>query len=163
MTTQITISDLITSLRKASSNPNAHAEAQQHYFSPLEDNSVLVNRGSACCVAGDLVLQAHADASEEEIRAIINGETTFTPSGWVARELGLSYLEEILAFNSNTHHEIHAVLAHILEAGLHLPNSKRILLSSDSCYDSFDWAYLPDEDKYISLEEVLNWMLEIAE
>jgi hypothetical protein len=163
MTNKLTMSDLIASLRKASNNADAHTEAQEHYFSEIKENSVLVNCGSACCVAGDLVLKAHADASEEEIRAIIEGETVFTPSGWVATELGLTNTEAHLAFSCYTHHRIHAMLANLLEAGLRLPGVGLIGLSSASYYNSFDCAYLANEDKYISLREVLDWMREIAE
>jgi hypothetical protein len=163
MTTKITMQDLVQVLRKASANPREHAEAQQHYFSDLKENSVLVNCGSACCVAGDLVLKAHADASEEEIREILNYDTTFTPSGWVANELGLTETEAALAFSANTHHEIHAMLAYILEAGLRLPDVSRIGFSSHSTYTTLNWAYLPDQDKCLTLEQVLDWMLEIAE
>jgi hypothetical protein len=162
MTTKITMQDLIESLRKASANADAHAKAQPHYFSELQENSVLVNCGSACCVAGDLVLQAHADSSEEEIRAIINGDTVFTPRGWVATELELTQTEAHLAFSCYTHHKIHSALADILEAGLRLPDVDQIGLSSASYYNSFDCAYLANEDKYISLGEVLDWMRGVA-
>jgi hypothetical protein len=162
MTTKITMQDLINSLRKAAAKPREHSEAQQHYFSEIQENSVLVNCGSACCVAGDLVLQAHADSSEEEIRTIIKGETVFSPRDWVATELRLTQTEAHLAFSCYTHHKIHSALADILEAGLRLPDVDHIGLSSDSYYDSFDCAYLEYEDKYISLGEVLDWMRSIA-
>jgi hypothetical protein len=162
MTVQITIQDLIDNLRKASANPREHAKAQQHYFSELQENSALVNCGSSCCIAGELALQAHADASEEEIRAIIEGETVLSPRDWVTKELGLTKTEAHLAFSCYTHHKIHSALADILEAGLRLPDVGQIGLSCVSCYDSFDCAYLAHEDRYISLGEVLDWMRGIA-
>jgi hypothetical protein len=163
MTVQITLQDLIDSLRKASANPEAHETAQEYYFSELQDDSVLVHCGTACCIAGDLLLKAHADASEEEIRAILNYETMFTPGSWVASELGLTETEATLAFSAHTHHEIHAMLADILEAGLRLPCVGRIGISNHSTYTKFEWAYMSDKDKCMTLEEVLDWMREIAE
>jgi hypothetical protein len=51
----ITLTDLINSLRKAASTPEAHEPAQQHYFSQAQEDSVLVHCGTACCIAGDLL------------------------------------------------------------------------------------------------------------
>jgi broad specificity phosphatase PhoE len=161
MTTQITMSDLIAALRSAASNPEAHEQAQQSHFSTLQEDSVLVSHGIACDVAGYLMLKAHEGASEEEVREITNLDYysyDLTPGEWVARELGLSDVEATLAFSSCTHHQIHLLLADILEAGRRLPDVERLGVSSDSLYTSFDWAYLANQDYYISLEQLKQWM-----
>jgi hypothetical protein len=165
MTTQITLQDLIDSLRKAAANPEAHASAQQHYFSELKEDSVLVNCGSACCVAGDLMLKAYADASEAKIQRIFSLHQygyEITPGNWVSKELGLSYVESVLAFDSSTHHEIHSLLADLLESGLRLPDVDRLSICRDSFYTWLDWARLEYAGKYMDLEELKDWMRSIA-
>jgi hypothetical protein len=160
----ITLSDLIQSLRKAASNPEAHSPAQQHYFSKAQDDSVLVNCGSACCIAGDLHLKAHADSSEQELRELINKcGKPIIPGDWVREELGLSDVEATLAFDANTHHEIHELLANLLEQGLRLPDSEgRIEISCESTYTEFDCAYFGYYESPVDLDGVLYWMSDIA-
>jgi hypothetical protein len=158
MTVQITINDLVDSLRKASASPESHALAQQVYFSELKPNSVLINCGSACCIAGDLILQAHAD-SEEAQKILINTDET-DPCDWVQAALGLSNLEANLAFNPATHYQIHMVLADILGQGLRLPDVDYVALAST--YTEFRWARLEDENKDLDLEGLLEWMRSIA-
>jgi hypothetical protein len=160
---RITLKDLIETLRKASAHPKAHSPAQQSFFSRLRSDSVLVNCGSACCVAGDLMLKAHQDCSEQRLDDIIRycyGSNS--PGEWVTNELGLSDAEETLAFNAYTHHEIHSLLADLLEAGLRLPDVDVVGLSDFSTYTTFDWAYLENEDKYLKLKELKDWMIAIA-
>lgn len=159
MTTKITISDLIQSLRKAAANPEAHAPAQRTYFSTLYEDSVLVNCGTACCIAGDLMLKAHEGSTEEELYDIIHQrELTTTIADWVTNELGLSDLEATLAFYANTHYEIHLLLADLLEAGLRLPYSFRVVFSGKSTYTSFDRAFFGYDEESLSLEELKDWM-----
>jgi hypothetical protein len=154
MTIKITLADLVKSLRKAAANPEAHAPAQQVYFSELKPNSVLINCGSACCIAGDLILRAHAD-TEEAQKLLINTDKT-DPCDWVQAALGLSNLESDLAFNPGTHYQIHLVLADILDAGLRLPDVDYVALAST--YTEFRWARLEDESRDLDLEELLDWM-----
>jgi hypothetical protein len=155
MTIQITIKDLVDSLRKAASNPEAHAPAQQVYFSKLKPNSVLVNCNTACCIAGDLMLQAHSGT--EAAQEIILDPYKADPYEWVQDALGLSNLEANLAFNPDTHYQIHLVLADILDAGLRLPDVDYVALASN--YTEFRWARLEDEDREdMDLEEFLGWM-----
>jgi hypothetical protein len=159
MTTQITLADLVNSLRKAASNPEAHAQAQRSYFSALKENSVLTNCGTACCVAGDLMLQAHADT--EAAQEIILNPYKDDPYDWVQNTLELSNLEANLAFNPDTHYQIHLVLADLLEAGLRLPDVDYLSLAST--YTQFRWARLEDEDRGdMGLDELLDWMREVA-
>lgn len=161
---QITLTDLIQTLRKAASNPEGHEPAQRRYFSELQDDSVLVNCGTACCIAGDLALKAHADASKREIKNIIKHWTGMaTPGIWVAKELGLSYAERILAFDGNTHYEAHLLLADLLEAGLRIPDSVGTLgLSCESTYTAFDYAYFGFDESRMNLEELKAWMRSVA-
>jgi hypothetical protein len=165
MTVEITFSDLISVLRKASSNPHAHASAQRSYFSDLKEDSVLTQCNTACCVAGDMILRSHADSSEEELAELIEyWSYTETPWDWVKDRLGLSEVEAILAFDINTHHEIHSQLADLLEQGLRLPDNKGgIELSYNSTYVNFDCAYMGIDDEIFGLKETLNWMRAIAE
>jgi hypothetical protein len=159
----ITMSDLINSLRQAAASPEQHAFAQQHYFSEMKEDSVLVNCGSACCVAGDLMLKAHADESEERISKIIYAwRYSVTPSDWVKTKLGLTELETTLAFDTNTHYRVHSLLADLLEQGLRLPDVCAVGLSCDSNYVEFDCAFFGFYQESLGLEELLDWMREIA-
>jgi hypothetical protein len=160
----ITITDLIETLRKAASNPEAHAPAQRKYFTPLKENSVLVNCNTACCVAGDLMLKAHKGASEEKIDAILSYWVyPVTPGIWVANELGLTDLEVTLAFGHNTHYRIHLLLADLLESGLRLHHFGEVEISRGSNYTTFEWASLGESDnKGVNLREFLEWMRSIA-
>jgi hypothetical protein len=165
MATKITMQDLISVLRKASSNPQAHAKAQRSYFSELKEDSVLVNCGSACCVAGDLVLKAHQGASEEELNAIISQRGgQINPAEWVVNELRLTEVEATLAFDVDTHHEVHSLLADLLEQGLRLPDDKGLVeLSYNSTYTEFDCAYVGVYQDVMDLDELLSWMRKIAQ
>jgi hypothetical protein len=160
----ITMTDLIQSLRKAAANPEAHAPAQQHYFSQVQEDSVLVHCGTACCIAGDLLLKAHAYASEEQLKEIINScGKPIVPGDWVRENLQLSDVEATLAFDANTHHEIHLLLADLLEQGFRLPDSEgRLELSSESTYTEFDCGYFGYYEHSADLDEVLGWMQSIA-
>jgi hypothetical protein len=183
MTTKITMQDLIDTLRKASANPEGHAKAQRGYFSPLQEDSVLVNYNTACCVAGDLMMKAHLNeqSSQEEIDRIIDADLS-DPDDWVTDVLGLSKVESTLAFDPNTHYEVHALLADLLEAGLRLPDVDYVSIDHDSTYTVFSLSYLGydlsrfmglgDEDSYedpeddrvvMNLEELKDWMREIAQ
>jgi hypothetical protein len=164
MTIQLTLTDLITSLRKAASNPEAHAPAQRKYFTPLKENSVLVNCNTACCVAGDLMLKAHKGASERKIDEILSYSCyPVTPGTWVASELGLTDLEVTLAFGHNTHYKIHSLLADLLEQGLRLHHFGEVEISRGSNYTTFEWASLGEsDDKGVNLQEFLEWMRSIA-
>jgi hypothetical protein len=158
MTIQLTLTDLVDSLRIAAANPDAHAIAQLNYFSELKEDSVLVNCNTACCIAGDLVLKAHADdkASQEEI---LNSSDK-DPYEWVQDALGLSNLEATLAFDPSTHYELHLLLADLLEEGLRLTD--RDYLSLASSYTEFRWAHLEDGQRFMDLEELKDWMRSIA-
>jgi hypothetical protein len=159
----ITMSDLIKSLRKAAASPEQHAFAQQHYFSLAREDSVLVNCGTACCVAGDLMLKAHADEPEERIGNIIYGwRSSVIPSDWVKNKLRLTELEATLAFDAHTHHQIHSLLADLLEQGLRLPDVRTVGLSCESNYVEFDCAFFGYTVEPTYLEELLDWMQEIA-
>lgn len=158
----ITMTDLIYSLRTAAASPEAHSLAQGSYFSELQDDSVLVNCGTACCIAGHLMLKGHQDEPQQEIDKILNTNGR-DPEDWVRNSLELSNVESTLAFDPNTYYEIHLVLADLLEAGLRLPDRDRVVLSEDSWYTEFFWAYLEDEDRYLNLQETLDWMRSIAE
>jgi hypothetical protein len=164
MTIKITLKDLVDSLRKAASNPEEHAPAQRKYFTSLKPNSVLVNCGSACCVAGDLILKAHKGASEEKIDAILSyWRYPVTPGQWVSRELGLTDIESTLAFSASTHYLIHLTLADLLEQGLRLDHFGEVEISRGSNYTTFEWASLGDsDDKGVNLQELLEWMRSIV-
>jgi hypothetical protein len=161
----ITLADLIQSLRKAASNPEAHAPAQQHYFYRIQDDSVLVHCNTACCIAGDLLLKAHSDASEEELKTIISQRVgQANPAEWVRNELRLTEVEATLAFDSNTHHKVHTLLADLLESGLRLPDDKGpVELSYTSTYTEFNCAYVGIDDEIMDLNELLSWMWAIAQ
>jgi hypothetical protein len=162
---RITITDLIETMRKAASNPEAHARAQVSYFSELRPDSVLTHCGTACCVAGDLLLRAHKHLPEEKLKEMIDHvDRQFTPWKWVTQELSLTRLEATLAFNASTHYRIHLMLADILEKGLRLPDVCEIAISSYSDYTEFDAAYLGrDFDNPLNLNEFLGWIRSIAE
>jgi hypothetical protein len=162
---RVTIQDLIDTLRKAAASPEAHCKAQRSYFSRLKEDSVLTQCGTACCVAGDLVLWAFRESSREVINDIIGfcGHE-FDPGEWITNELGLSEVEASLAFDSTTHYQIHILLADLLEQGLRLPDNKgTIELSYNSTYVNFDCAYVGVYQDVMNLDEVLNWMRKIAE
>jgi hypothetical protein len=161
----VTIQDLIATLRKASANPESHAPAQMQYFSELKPNSVLTHCGTACCIAGDLILRAslNEQASQAEIDRIILTPYESDPYSWAQDALGLSNVEASLAFESNTHHEIHSLLADLLEAGLRLPDRDAVSMHSASTYTVFHEAYLEEEDRYMDLEELKEWMRFIAQ
>jgi hypothetical protein len=160
---KITIQDLIDSLRKASANPEGHASAQRNYFSKVKENSVLVNCNTACCIAGDLMLKAHQDSSDEINKILSQCSRSVNPGEWVAEELGLTEVEAILAFDVNTHYEIHALLADILEQGLRLSDDQNTVeLSYNSTYTYFDCAYIGLYDGFTTLGEIKNWMRGIA-
>jgi hypothetical protein len=160
MTTQITISDFIASLRKAAANSDSYSEAHRTYFSPAKEDSVLTHRGSACCVSGDLFLQAHESVSDEGIEELVS---YINPDEWVAETLGLTDLESRLAFDVNTHHEVHVLLANILEAGMRLPDhSGSVHLSCESTYTAFYSAHVGYCKEALSLEQLKSWMREIA-
>jgi hypothetical protein len=163
MTIQLTLTDLVKSLRKASANPEAHKPAQLMYFSPLQDNSVLTHCGTACCIAGDLFLQAHADASENVLKGIIDRYpiTTWT---WVADQLGLTYVEATLAFDSRTHCQVHALLADLFESGLRLYCPDSVVMSSKNTYTEFHRASIGAGDcEGVDLEGLLDLMESIAQ
>jgi hypothetical protein len=162
---KLTLQDLIDSLRKASANPEAHAKAQKSCLSRLKSDSVLVNHGRACCVAGDLMLKAHQGASREYINDIIGYcDRDIDPVAWVTNELGLSDIEAILAFDSNTHHAIHETLADLLDQGFRLPDhGNTVELSYNSTYTEFDCAYVGLYDEFTTLGEMKSWMRGIAE
>jgi hypothetical protein len=164
MNTKITMQDLIDTLRKAAASPEGHEPAQKRFFSSLKENSVLVDSGVACCVAGYLRLKAHEGAPEKEITEIIS-QARFpgTPSTWVAKELGLSCVERALAFDANSHNEVHSLLADLLEQGLRLPDVDYVNLSSESTYTKFEWARLQSQSNYMDLKDLKGWMREIAE
>jgi hypothetical protein len=158
---KLTIQDLIDSLRKASANPESHAKAQKRCFSRLKSDSVLVNHGRACCVAGDLLLKAHQGESKDCINDIIGYcHRDIDPVAWVANELGLSDVEAILAFDANTHSEIHILLADLLEQGMRLPDNdaESIELSYNSTYTKFDCVYVGLYDEITTLGEMRSWM-----
>jgi hypothetical protein len=161
---KLKMKDLITSLRQAAANPESHSPAQQHYFSELQDDSVLVHCNTACCIAGDLFLKAHSDASENELKEVIDKcGKPIIPGDWVREELGLGDVEATLAFDANTHHEIHSLLADILEHGLRLSDSDgRLEISCKSTYTDFDCGYFGGYEHSADLDEVLGWMQSIA-
>jgi hypothetical protein len=162
---QITMADLVQTLRKAAAHPEQHAKAQLKYFSEVKEDSVLVNCGTACCVAGDLMLKAHAGASQRKINDIIEKwNVKVDPWSWVTRELGLTGVESELAFDSNTHYRVHLLLADLLEEGLRLDHRGGVEMSAMSTYTYFDWASPgDDEGRCMNLEEFLEWMRSIAE
>jgi hypothetical protein len=159
----VTMTDLIHSLRKAAAHPEAHSSAQQSYFSDIRENSVLVNCGTACCIAGDLMLQEHVNnqATEDQLNTILDSRS-IDPDEWATRALGLSDVESVLAFDSNTHYEVHLLLADLLEAGLRLPGDGLVSMSYESTYTEFHRAYLDDEKTSITLNELKDWMRSIA-
>jgi hypothetical protein len=157
----ITMTDLINSLRKVAANPEAHSKAQKSCFSRLKSDSVLVNHGRACCVAGYLMLKAHEGASTEDINDIIGYcDRDIDPVAWVTNELGLSDVEATLAFDANTHSEIHILLADLLENGFRLPDNEAepIELSYNSTYTKFDCVYVGLYDGITTLGEMRSWM-----
>jgi hypothetical protein len=162
---RITIQDLINTLRKAAASPEAHAKAQRSYFSELKEDSVLVNCNTACCIAGDLLLQAYSDASEDELKAIISQRGgQVNPGEWVANELRLTEVEATLAFDVDTHHEVHSLLADLLESGLRLPDDEGLVeLSYNSTYVNFDCAYVGVYQDVMDLDELKSWMRKIAQ
>jgi hypothetical protein len=164
MTIKITLTDLVASLRKAASDPEAHAPAQRRYFTPLKPNSILVNCGRACCVAGDVMFKAYRGASERKMDEILSYWLyQVTPRQWVSRELGLTDLEVTLAFSANTHYRIHLLLADLLESGLRLHHFGEVEISRGSTYTNFEWASLGEsDDKGVNLQELLEWMGLIA-
>jgi hypothetical protein len=163
MTTQITIADLVDSLRKASSNPQAHQPAQLTYFSDLKDNSVLTHCGTACCVAGDLLLRAHADYSEEELKALVDNYPINTCT-LVSDVLKLNRVEATLAFDSRTHYRVHELLADLLDAGLRLYSPYEVIMYHGNTYTCFHRAYInAGYYKEVSLEGLLEWMWTIAQ
>jgi hypothetical protein len=157
---QITMSDLIATLRKAAANPEGHAEAQKYYFSRVQENSVLTYSGTACCVAAYLFMQAHEGLSDREINEIV-GYTD--PDEWVAKTLGLNGIEQVLAFDSSTHYQVHELLADILEQGLRFPSTGTVVISYGSTYTKFERACLTACGNRMNLEELKDWMREIAE
>jgi hypothetical protein len=161
---KITMSDLVQTLRKAAAHPERHASAQLKYFSPVKEDSVLVNCGTACCVAGDMMLKAHADASQRKINDIIEKwAVKIDPWSWVTKELGLTGVESELAFDSNTHYRVHLLLADLLEEGLRLNYRGGVEMSAMSTYTYFDWATVGGEGPCMNLEEFLKWIRSIAE
>jgi hypothetical protein len=157
---QITMSDLIATLRKSAAQPDGHEEAQKGYFSAVQDNSVLTHSGTACCVAAYLFMVAHEGLSDQEINEIVRYTD---PDLWVEKTLGLSDVESSLAFDSGTNHEIHSTLADILESGLRLEHLEGVAFSSGSTYTKFEWASIGDhEGHWLSLEELKDWMRSIA-
>jgi hypothetical protein len=109
------------------------------------------------------MLKAHADEPEERIGKIVYAEGySVTPSDWVKNKLGLTELEATLAFDANTHHRIHSLLADMLEQGLRLPDVCAIGLSCESNYVEFDCAFFGYTLEPTYLEELLEWMREIA-
>jgi hypothetical protein len=161
---KLTMSDLVQTLRKAAADPERHASAQLTYFSDLKEDSVLTQCGTACCVAGDMILRAHADESKRKIQSIIEEWTTkIDPWSWVTKELELTGVEAELAFGSNTHYLVHLLLADLLEAGLRLHHRGGVDMSCISTYTYFDWASPGDgEGRCMNLEEFLDWMRSIA-
>jgi hypothetical protein len=163
MTIQITIADLVDSLRKASSNPQAHQPAQLTYFSDLKDNSVLTHCDTACCIAGDLLLRAHADYSEEELKALVDN---YPINLWalVSDKLKLNRVEATLAFDCRTHYRVHELLADLLDAGLRLYSPHEVILASKNTYTEFRRAYISTGyNKEVSLKGLLEWMWSIAQ
>jgi hypothetical protein len=161
---KLTIQDLIDSLRKASANPEGHASAQRKYFSKLKESSVLINCNTACCIAGDLMLKAYADEPEEINKILSQKSRSVNPGEWVTNELRLTEVEATLAFDVDTHHQVHALLADLLESGLRLPDDEGLVeLSCDSTYTAFDCAYAGIDDEAMDLDELLSWMREIAQ
>lgn len=162
MTIQITMSDLISSLRKAASRPEAHAPAQRTFFSALQEDSVLVNCGTACCIAGDLLIKAHADEKEDDLKQLIISHPLST-GRWVSNQLGLTKLEAVLAFDSRTHYRVHELLANLLESGLRLSHSEYVVMSNQNTYTYFHRASLGAGDKKgVDLDGLLDWMQSIA-
>jgi hypothetical protein len=163
MSVQITIADLVDSLRKASSNPQAHEPAQLTYFSDLKDNSVLTHCGTACCVAGDLLLKSCADEPEEELKRLVRNYPINTWSV-VSDKLKLNRVESTLAFDSRTHYRVHELLADLLDAGLRLYSPHEVILASKNTYTEFRRAYISTGyNKEVSLKGLLEWMWTIAQ
>jgi hypothetical protein len=163
MTIQITIADLVDSLRKASANPHAHEPAQLTYFSKLQKNSVLTHCDTACCIAGDLLLRAHADYSEEELKALVDN---YPINLWalVSDKLKLNRVEATLAFDCRTHYRVHRLLADLLESGLRLYCPESVVLYHKNTYTRFYRAFLGHGDaKVVGLKELLDWMEAIAQ
>lgn len=155
----ITLTDLITSLRKASADPKNHAPAQEAYFSEANENSVLVHCGTACCIAGDLIMLnwERNNGTKQEFDLIIS-EKGIAPDSWAVDALGLSDIEMNIAFAPNTHYELHTLLADLLEAGLRVDSEVELILPSDSTYTDFTHAEL--DGGYVSLEELKTWLWE---
>lgn len=101
-------------------------------------------------------------AADAEIARIIHSDA-IRPDIWVRAMLGLTQVEEALAFECNTHYEIHLLLADLLEAGLRLNAPGMVEFPSDATYTEFRWLYLDDTDVFLNLQETLDWMREIAE
>jgi hypothetical protein len=156
---QITITDLIATLRKAASKPEGHAKAQQGYFSPVQEDSVLTICDHACCVAGYLFLYAHEGLPDYQLMEFIEySGGNFPPDEWVAKALELSDIEATLAFDSGTHYKVHELLADLLEAGLRLPSTETAMISYSSTYTKFERIYLDSFRNSMELEELLDWM-----
>jgi hypothetical protein len=157
----ITIKHLIETLRKAAASPENHAPDQVNFFSNIRENSVLVNCGTACCIAGDLILQEWMmnDEPEEELTELINLRGV-DPDYWVSDALGLSDLESTLAFDSNTHYELHLLLADTLDSGLRLSTERRLRFGFESSYTEFTYAMLNND--ILDLEELKAWIRSIS-
>jgi hypothetical protein len=161
---KLTLQDLINSLRRASANPEGHAYAQRNYFSRVKENSVLINCNTACCIAGDLMLKAYADEPEKLDKILSQKSRSVNPGEWVANELRLTEVEATLAFDVNTHHEIHETLADLLDQGFRLPDhGNTVELSYNSTYTKFDCAYVGLYDGFTTLGEMKRWMRGIAQ
>jgi hypothetical protein len=158
---EITIKHLVETLRKAGSNPENHALDQRDYFSDIREDSVLTNCGTACCIAGDLILQQWVmnSATEDELRDLI-GMQSIDPGDWVSETLGLSDLEATLAFDSNTHYELHLLLADSLDSGLRLSSEHRLRFGFNSSYTEFTYAMLNND--ILDLEELKDWVRSIV-
>jgi hypothetical protein len=99
------------------------------------------------------------DEPEEELTELINLRGV-DPDYWVSDALGLSDLESTLAFDSNTHYELHLLLADILDSGLRLSSERRLRFGFESSYTEFTYAMLNND--ILDLEELKAWIRSIS-
>jgi hypothetical protein len=154
------IQQLVETLEKAVAHKEAHAKAQDNYFSDIEggcEEAPFTHCGTACCIAGDVAMRVALEEGfldeaygprqvVEGLHACFRDKECDGPWDLAQKYYGLSDFESQLVFNASTHWRIHQTVADIFKQGLRLPQGKAYTSHMNGGYLNFVGALLACND-----------------
>jgi hypothetical protein len=175
------IQQLVETLEKAVAHKEAHAKAQDNYFSDIEggcEEAPFTHCGTACCIAGDVAMRVALEEGfldeaygprqvVEGLHACFKDKECDGPWALAQMYYGLSNLEASLVFNASTHWRIHQTVAEVFKQGLRFPQDKDYAAHMNGGYLNFVGALLSGikdiaPPRFTGVEEFCRYLKTLA-